>query len=1238
MIKSKSVHALAVMIVSLLTLVAQARGGSITNNFTSSADFVAHGVTGSMWDGVYLGFGDVPGGNDNGDVGYTLQANETVNPGYLTVQSSQTDWAGAGDDGFFLFKVVAGDFDVSVENVEPFDNTPYHFGGLLVRAFTTNGPAWGAPFGTAGVTASENWLNITRFNEFSIGDQIRYATNANDIQISAPYNSGITNYNGETTDNRYFRITRVGDTFTFYDKTNQADAWVMETNIARPDLDGIPMQVGIEDATFSSSTPTTYYTDFELTGTNVNPSVVLPADPTGLSASISSSNAVKFSWTPGAGSSGSLLVIRKNNSMATSVKPINAYNYTAVTNFAGGDNLGGNIYVVYVGSGSSATITGLGSIVDTNYAAVYSYSGSGSSIVYGTNPAATLTTGPEPIVSVSLNLSSTNIPVNGVSVAQVVVTYGDGSTTINPAGATFGSSDPSVAVAASGGVSGLAVGTATITATYAGFSGTNFVTVNVPAYTNGFAVTHNFLTGGLPGSTWDGLYLKAGDLPNASYTGAPVNTTAFDTDISTNGALTIIAANSAWQGASDNGPFIFKNVPGDFQASVHIAGYNHPAYQFVGLQARAYSAVDNASPSGSGYAENFIDWLRFDQYGVTTTTFNTINGANTETDNTDGDTTDYWLLMSRVNGTNFYFFKKANLTDPWMLAQTITRPDLTNGVPLQVGLEQSTFTGNPGLVQFDSFSIDAANISGGTPPSATTGLVATYNPTNDTMTLTWTPGTNADGSAQTSFVVMRENAPISAQPYFGILTSANSVFGQGTDLGSGNYLVFRGVGNTVTVSGLTAGALYYAAVYGYSGGGTTKSFNEAGSASGSVQAGSFTGIKASLSGQIPMGGIGLPVVLGLTEGGGVVDVSSSATLISGDTNVIAATNGVLTGLAVGSATNTVMFLSGTNVFTTNLVAVVRAPTFADNFSANHDYLANGVTNTAWDGVYETPAFKIPGATFVSDPAANIFSADANVTSNNVLTVTSENVGWENGQDDGFFLFKYVPGDFQMAVHVTTPLLDGSGNVIASYNYPGLLARAYGVDGSGNIGAPFGGASGESFVSWARFDEFGIGTRAERIINNGTLGSPTADVGDGQLWLLEVRQNSTNFYFFQRANATDPWQRAPAGQTFSVARFAGVPMQVGIMEGGFDSGNVVTGQFDSFMLDQTVFRPMVAVHSSGGSLSVSWLQVAGSFTLQSTATLTPANWQPVAVTPVSAGGTNTVTVPATNTAMFFRLVQ
>ena len=162
---------------------------------------------------------------------------------------------------------------------------------------------------------------------------------------------------------------------------------------------------------------------------------------------------------------------------------------------------------------------------------------------------------------------------------------------------------------------------------------------------------------------------------------------------------------------------------------------------------------------------------------------------------------------------------------------------------------------------------------------------------------------------------------------------------------------------------------------------------------------------------------------------------------------------------------------------------MRDPGFIDNFTVNQDYLANGVVGTPWHGLYNpSPATNpVPSSPYVPLAGSGATIADANISSNNVLTIASSGDGWENAAAGGFFLFRYVPADFQMAIHVQS--FD-----VAAFNQPGLLARAYSVDTNGNIGAPLGltvpnanGTNdlGEYWVSFCRFDEFGIGRMAQR---------------------------------------------------------------------------------------------------------------------------------------------------------------
>ena len=260
-----------------------------------------------------------------------------------------------------------------------------------------------------------------------------------------------------------------------------------------------------------------------------------------------------------------------------------------------------------------------------------------------------------------------------------------------------------------------------------------------------------------------------------------------------------------------------------------------------------------------------------------------------------------------------------------------------------------------------------------------------------------------------------------------------------------------------------------------------------------------------------------------------------------------------------------------------------------------------------------------------------------------MTFTSVGNGWEANDVGGFFLFKYVPGNFQMATHIYS--FD-----VGAYNQPGILARAYAVS-NGIPGWPLGYAVknaggtndvGEYWVSLARFDEFNIGTYARQTIDGGvstlnvggTTQSGQTDQADANYWLLIVRSgDGSQFDFYKRLNATDPWRQVPNKTHYSISQLAGQPMQVGLMAGPW--GGPFTVQYDHFMLDSSA--PRLAAASSGGNIYVAWPAV-GSPTLQNSPSLTSPNWQAVdAVPQIGLNGLYIVTLPMTNSMEFFRLV-
>src|SRR5215510_1813305 len=96
----------------VFALVFVARADGLTNNFDVGHNYVLDGIIGETnWDGVYTAFGDIPNGGGNaagGGAGATILADTSLSFGnFFSVRQTRGDWAGAGDDGFFIWKLVS---------------------------------------------------------------------------------------------------------------------------------------------------------------------------------------------------------------------------------------------------------------------------------------------------------------------------------------------------------------------------------------------------------------------------------------------------------------------------------------------------------------------------------------------------------------------------------------------------------------------------------------------------------------------------------------------------------------------------------------------------------------------------------------------------------------------------------------------------------------------------------------------------------------------------------------------------------------------------------------------------------------------------------------------------------------------------------------------------------------------------------------------------------------------------
>jgi hypothetical protein len=82
----------------------------------------------------------------------------------------------------------------------------------------------------------------------------------------------------------------------------------------------------------------------------------------------------------------------------------------------------------------------------------------------------------------------------------------------------------------------------------------------------------------------------------------------------------------------------------------------------------------------------------------------------------------------------------------------------------------------------------------------------------NSLTVNWT-----NGNGTSRIVLAKQGVAVDSNPSDGSSYTANSAFGSGSQIGSGNFVVFSGSGNSVSVTGLAGGTTYHFAVYEFNG-------------------------------------------------------------------------------------------------------------------------------------------------------------------------------------------------------------------------------------------------------------------------------------------------------------------------------------------------------------------------------------------------------------------------------------
>ncbi len=116
----------------------------------------------------------------------------------------------------------------------------------------------------------------------------------------------------------------------------------------------------------------------------------------------------------------------------------------------------------------------------------------------------------------------------------------------------------------------------------------------------------------------------------------------------------------------------------------------------------------------------------------------------------------------------------------------------------------------------ENYRTTALTGSRSTEPTTQASSIGFSSVGTTTMTVSWT-----NGNGDRRIVLAKQGSAVDADPVDFTNYTANAAFGSGTQIGTGNRVIYDGTGTSVPVTALSAGNVYHFAVYEYNGAGLT---------------------------------------------------------------------------------------------------------------------------------------------------------------------------------------------------------------------------------------------------------------------------------------------------------------------------------------------------------------------------------------------------------------------------------
>ncbi|SDG03527.1 family 43 glycosylhydrolase [Mucilaginibacter gossypii] len=209
------------------------------------------------------------------------------------------------------------------------------------------------------------------------------------------------------------------------------------------------------------------------------------------------------------------------------------------------------------------------------------------------------------------------------------------------------------------------------------------------AVADGFTINRDFVTNGVTGTIWNGLI--GGDKPE--------NKVSISDSL-----LTLESKGSNWDGNLPYGPFLYRNVSGDFVAEVEVADVSGLKEKKVAGNSDMGLMVRKVKQPGTEGSENLIQNSIFPAWNCGNMLTNFKTGDRMQTNTQTGWNYNRYLQIQKSD--DVFYIRSGNDGIHWtdLPGSPVVRPDLI-GADLQIGLYHSTYGPHRSYVKFSNFKL-----------------------------------------------------------------------------------------------------------------------------------------------------------------------------------------------------------------------------------------------------------------------------------------------------------------------------------------------------------------------------------------------------------------------------------------------------------------------------------------------------------------------------------------------------